>query len=322
MGLPLRAWLLLSLVCAVCGAWTGCRTPPVPSSQPTATALSPKPAATAPTVQPDSMAPDSVKTHALAFGAILDSQNGAPHSRLLAPMAPDEREEFVKRQKELLGSWWDVHSREELLDMLDNLERGKYGQRQAYWETRRKLVEAKMENYLRVIKEAEFESEGGARAFIVATHLGVVHGATLPIAAWDFGRYINLCRWGVVCGWITEQEAWDRIIPAARLLQSSYTSWDNFAADYLLGRNFWSPQDAADNETIRYRITLLKQPPKGLWASIDWNQSLGAGPVLKDKLAAIVLDHYQDPDPNAVSFDHVPNQNPLLIMVRTSVDSK
>jgi hypothetical protein len=237
-------------------------------------------------------------------------------------MTPVEHQEDMKHEKKMLASWWGVHSREELLDMLDKLQSGEYGQRQAYWETRRRLVEAKTEDYLRVINEAASESDGGARAFIVATHLGAVHGATLPITAWDFGRYINLCRWGVACEWITEQEAWDRVIPAARLLQSSYASWDDYAADYLLGRNFWSPQDAHDNETIRYRVTLLKLPPKGLWATIDWNQSLGAGAVLRDKLAATVLDHYEDPDPNGVSFDHVPNQNPVLIMLRTSVDPK
>jgi Protein of unknown function (DUF1266) len=268
------------------------------------------------------MAPDSVKTHALAFGAILDSQNGDPHSRLVPPMGPDERQKDMKRLKELLASWWSIHSREELLDMLDKLQSGEFGQRQAYWETRRRLVDAKMENYIRVIKEDASESDGGTRAFIVATHLGAVHGATLPITAWDFGRYINLCRWGVDCEWMTEQEAWDRIIPAARLLQASYASWDEYAADYLLGRNFWSPQHAADNETIRYRVTLLKLPPKGLWATIDWNESLGTGAMLQDDLAAVVLNNHEDPDPNAVSFDHVPNQNPVLIMLRTSVDSK
>jgi hypothetical protein len=237
-------------------------------------------------------------------------------------MGPAERQEDEKREKELLASWWGIHSREELLVTLAKLRGGEFGQRWAYWDVRRKLLGAKMENYLRIIKEADTESNGGASAFIVATHLGAVRGAALPITAWDFGRYINLCRWGVDCEWMTEQEAWDRIIPAARLLQASYASWDDYAADYLLGRNFWSPQNAADNETIRYRVTLLKLAPKGLWATIDWNEPLGTGAMMQDNLAAVVLNHHVDPDPNAVSFDHVPNQNPVLIMLRTSVDYK
>jgi hypothetical protein len=265
---------------------------------------------------------DAMRTHALAFGAILDSQNGSPHSRLMPTMAQAERQKAEEKEKEMLASWWDIHNREELLETLDKLKSGENGHRRAYWEIRRRLLYGKMENYLGVISEASPENNGGARAFIVATHLSPLRGATLPITAWDFGRYINVCRWGVICGWISEQEAWDRIIPAARLLQASYTSWDDYAADYLLGRNFWSPQAASDNETIRYTVALLKLPPKGLWSTIRWNESLGAGETLRDPLAAKLLDHYEDPDPNGVSLDHVPNQDPLFMTLRTSVDSK
>jgi hypothetical protein len=179
-----------------------------------------------------------------------------------------------------------------------------------------------MENYFRVIAEEAAEKNNPASVFIVATHLAPLHRSTLPITAWDFARYINLCRWGADCGWLTEQEAWDRIIPAARLLQTSYASWDDFAADYLLGRNFWSPETGADNETVRFTVKLLNFPPRGLWSTIRWDESLNTGEALRDTLAARLLDHYEDPDPNGVSLDHLPKQNPVLIMLRTSVDSK
>lgn len=303
-GLPRHTRLLLAGVCLLVGACASRRNPVTP-----------------PPPHPVEVS-DAERIHALAFGAILDSQNGDPHSRLVPPMQSDEREKDEEHVRELIASSWDIHSREELLDTLAKIQNGENGQRRAYWDIRRRLLEAKMENYLRVISEAAAQNNGGARAFVAATHLSAIHGSALPITAWDFGRYINLCRWGVDCGWLTEQEAWDRIIPAARLLQASYASWDDYAADYLLGRNFWNPGTASDNETIRYRVTLLKLPPKGLWSTIDWNDSLGAGEVLRDTLAAKLLDHYEDPDPNGVSLDHVPNQNPVLIMLRTSIDPK
>jgi hypothetical protein len=237
-------------------------------------------------------------------------------------MGAAERQEAEKHERELLASSWDIHSREELLDTLDKIQSGEEGHRGAYWEIRRRLLEGKMENYLRVVSETPNENNGQVRAFIVATHLGPLRGATLPITAWDFGRYINLCRFGVLCSWITEQEAWDRIIPAARLLQASYASWDDYATDYLLGRNFWNPLAASENETLRYIVALLKLPPKGVWSTIQWNESLGAGEALRDTLASRLLEHYEDPDPNGVSLDHIPNRNPVLIMLRTSVDSK
>ncbi len=237
-------------------------------------------------------------------------------------LGPADLEERQKKLKELLASQWSIQSREELLGTLDKLQSGEDGHRNAYWDIRKRLLVGKMENYLTIIKEEASENNDGERAFIVATHLGPLHRGVLPITAWDFGRYISLCRGGVEAGWLSEQEAWDRIIPAARLLQASYGSWTDFASDYLLGRNFWNPQAARDNETIRYTVTLLKAPPKGLWSTIDWNEPLGNGQILRDSLAATLLDHYEDPDPNSVSLDHLPHENPLYMLLRTSVDAK
>ena len=304
----------LLIIAAILGG-AGCQIAKAPSLRQVAPAPAPAPA-------PAAVISDTVKTHALAFGAILDTQNGDPHSRLVPLWAPAELEEKEKNLKGLLPSWWGIQDREGLLDTLDKLQSGEDGQRQGYWDIRQRLLLGKMENYLGIIKEEASETNSGERAFIVATHLGPLHGGTLPITAWDIGRYINLCRWGVQAGWISEQEAWDRIIPAARLLQASYTSWADFASDYLRGRNFWNPQTATDNETIRYSVSLLMAPPKGLWSTIDWSEPLGTGPVLRDSLAAKLLDHYEDPDPNAVSLDHVPHENPLLMALRASVDSK
>jgi hypothetical protein len=265
---------------------------------------------------------DAVRTHALAFGAILDSQNGEAHSRLVRQADPAERLKREADTKELIASSWGIHNRDELLDTLAKLQSGKFGQRGGFWEIRQRLLEGRMENYLRVITALSSENYDGASAFIVATHLGPIHRNALPITAWDFGRYINVCRWGVECEWITEQEAWDRILPAARLLQASYSSWEEFAADYLLGRNFWNPQTAADNDTIRYTVALLRLPPSGLWSTIDWNESLGTGDTLHDALGEKLLDHHEDPDPLAVPLDQVPHTNPLIIMRNTSVDPK
>jgi hypothetical protein len=264
---------------------------------------------------------EEIRIHALAFGAILDSLNGDPHSQLALPLGPAETQDREQKKRQLLASAWGINSREDLLNTLAGLQSGERGSRRAFWETRHKLLEGKMENYIRIISDPSADNNG-ASTLIVATHLSPIRGSALPISAWDFGRYINLCRWGFVCGWLTEQESWDRIIPAARLLQSSYTSWDEFASDYLLGRNFWNPESGSDNETIRYTIALLKLPPKGLWSTIPWSQPLGPGEALGDTLAAKALDHYVDPDPNGVSMDHLPNIDPVIIAHRTSIDSK
>ncbi len=57
---------------------------------------------------------------------------------------------------------------------------------------------------------------------------------------WDYPRAILLCRWSVDAGYLSEAEAWDKIMPAARRLQSKYTSWARLGEAYLVGRAGWS----------------------------------------------------------------------------------
>jgi hypothetical protein len=259
-----------------------------------------------------------MQRHALALNGILDSQNGYFHSSLDFNL--DEAEEMDQTLiiRKVLAEWWGIHSREELMDMLVKLQSGKHGHRERYWEIRKKLLEAKMEHYLETINQ---EGPGTpAQRFIVATHLGPIKGRSLPLTAWDFGRYIYLCRAGYNARWLTEKEAWFRILPAARLLQASYSSWDEFATDYLLGRYFWNPDVAAENESVRYIIALLKNPEGGLWGGIPWDQTLGNGQVMRDTYASSVLKNYKDPDANRASKSYTPEGGEIMMKSRTSDD--
>ena len=110
-----------------------------------------------------------------------------------------------------------------------------------------------------------------------------------------------------------------RIIPAARLLQASYSSWDEYAADYLLGRYFWAPDETAEMEHIRYIIGLLESPT-GLWSAIPWNESLGEGPVMRDVYASRVLRKYNDPDGNRASDSYVPEEGEMRMRWATGCD--
>jgi hypothetical protein len=46
------------------------------------------------------------------------------------------------------------------------------------------------------------------------------------ILAWDFIRYISLCRWGYLAGFFSEREAWDEIMPAAVRLRQTFFPWE------------------------------------------------------------------------------------------------
>jgi hypothetical protein len=190
--------------------------------------------------------------HALAFGAILDSLQKNPLTQLRWKDSPD-----TARQALALGG---VHSRLEFLQVLRRFENGTDGQRNAYWA------------FLRQNGAPRLEGTAG-----------------LPIAAWDFGHYISLCRCGYNAEYLTETEAWDKILAVARLLQRSYSSWEDFSADYMRGLAFTSPKDMVNgSEQFRDILTELSEAPDGLWATIPWTQSLGDGPIAIDRLAETI----------------------------------
>ncbi|MDR2176588.1 MAG: DUF1266 domain-containing protein, partial [Treponema sp.] len=60
------------------------------------------------------------------------------------------------------------------------------------------------------------------------------------ILAWDLGRNIALCRWGYDVGFLSEEEAWEKIMYYAKLIQPLYKSWEEYGYDYYMGRVFWA----------------------------------------------------------------------------------
>jgi hypothetical protein len=94
------------------------------------------------------------------------------------------------------------------------------------------------------------------------------------IAAWDYGRYVALCRWGYVMGYLTEVEAWQKIMPVARLMQTTYPSWREYGEHYVNGREFWSPGQS-DAASIRAIYDDLVVNPQSPWVQLPWDLDLG-----------------------------------------------
>ena len=96
------------------------------------------------------------------------------------------------------------------------------------------------------------------------------------LIGWDYARYVSLCRWGYVAGYLSEDEAWVRIMKAARLLQQTYGSWRELGENYLIGREFWSPAQTARNGQL-YEATFqrLVSDPQSPWVRLPWRTPLG-----------------------------------------------
>jgi hypothetical protein len=95
----------------------------------------------------------------------------------------------------------------------------------------------------------------------------------IDIASWDFARLINNCRWCYDVGYLTEAEAWSFIMPAAERLQRSYTSWNDLAKGYAMGRAMWNGTNS-DFFLINDTIKNLLENEKSPWKRISWNTQL------------------------------------------------
>jgi hypothetical protein len=218
------------------------------------------------------------KSRALAFGAVVSSVNNESLTELNEGPVDDE---LQRRQQLSLYKWWNIKSRNELLTTLKWIEDG--GHRKTLWETREYLKLLPVENLLEeVFKDTKDKNEFN-RKLMAALSIGEPQRKVPSITAWDYGRYINLCRWGYICGYLTEEEAWDMIFPVARYLQQSYTSWSEYAEDYLRGREFWSlTQMIMDGYMHRETAAKLLADRNSAWNSTSWDFFLGQEPVAQD----------------------------------------
>lgn len=92
---------------------------------------------------------------------------------------------------------------------------------------------------------------------------------------WDEGRIISLARWGYEVGYLSEEEAWNIIMPIAAQLRARYTSWKEYGELYSLTRAAWA---AGFGEGDRYYVEtcdLVRQllAPDGAWTTSPWSSS-------------------------------------------------
>jgi hypothetical protein len=84
------------------------------------------------------------------------------------------------------------------------------------------------------------------------------------IAAWDFGRLINVACWSFECGYITNVEAWDYINFAMTGSGKAYKSWNEYGNTYLFGRYVWSGEDLT-TDPMREIVDLLLIDENSPW---------------------------------------------------------
>jgi uncharacterized protein DUF1266 len=200
------------------------------------------------------------KGWALATSALLTERNQESHEVLAGVQATAAE---VARTKSTLRQWWHVRNRNDLLRILVWLEE----------EGHRKRFE-------RVGAESpdQVDSSGDpevAHAIKVA-RANYARLGQKSILGWDYARFVSLCRWGYLAGYLTEDEAWQWIMPKARGLQKTFNSWADLGENYLVGREFWSLEETMTHGW-RYRAAYdrLLTNPESPWVRFPWNLDLG-----------------------------------------------
>jgi tetratricopeptide (TPR) repeat protein len=187
---------------------------------------------------------DKARIWKLAIGDILFKVN----CDVLSSFGSLESATFVADQ--LLGGQWGIYDRESLLEVLQELL--DHGDSEIYQQC--------VEGNARTSFEDSFIREFEPRL----THC--------HLRAWDIGRYATLARWGQHVGFLTEEEYWSILAPAARELQKTYSSWSQFGEHYLIGRYFWSQskQDSPHENAVNF----LTQNQNSPWNLVEWNADL------------------------------------------------
>ena len=213
--------------------------------------------------------PGTPEAWGLAASALLTQLNGGRHDLLGTELATPRT---VRDEKQALADWWGVNDRNDLLAMLDWVNQG--GHRKDWEELAAYVASLSSSELSQFLTKVASDPEMKHQVDMVrklAPKLG-----SKSLLGWDYARYISLCRWGYLCGYLTEEEAWDRIMPVAAMLQKTFASWADLGEDYLIGREFWSyAQTQKDGDLIRQAYGWLMSSSTSPWKLNAWNVDLG-----------------------------------------------
>lgn len=205
----------------------------------------------------------------LAVSAILTEMNGHRHDCLHG----DKPGLSLKSQAlEILSSYWDIHSPEQLEETLQWLS--EKGHREEYEVMHGAITNAgPISDPLELLtEEAVKQMSAGERkefqrqAACVATY----RQKHSSILAWDLCRLVSVARFGAGAGYLTEAEAWRWIRAAAWKLRLAYDSWQEMSDNYLVGREFSGFSDTDGTVENIVKSLLDVNNAASIWNKVPW----------------------------------------------------
>lgn len=198
---------------------------------------------------------EAAQTYALALPGVWHYNNNGSFAHLGGKYASPSHRRWARG---VLDESWGIKDKASLLDRIKWLHEKGHSSEYFEWKKKWHAEPASRESDLRLIHVGVFQAEIGDKGLV----------------AWDQSRCINVAGWGFLAGYITEEEAWDHIIPAAQKIQKAYGSWAEYGRGYMVGTAFWSAPAAEKNGQAS---DALLADPNSPWSRIPWNTPLGAG---------------------------------------------
>jgi hypothetical protein len=226
-----------------------------------------------PPVNPETDLPGPAALKAVACGANLAYLN-LQYLNTLKTFRPADQIEAV------LESDWSIGSPEALAETLEWLDAA--GHRAYFDPLWKKLKSTPVAEWALAIENVALLFPGEEPDQIQSYASNLVYGydflktrgffkemAEPSILSWDLGRSVNLCRWGHDAGFLSREDALQRILASARVLRKAYPSWRALSEGYLLGFAMWTRNDD-ELETLLVDHEKLLTHPKSPWVTITW----------------------------------------------------
>lgn len=186
--------------------------------------------------------------------------------------------------RQLLSQWWDVDSKEELLETIDWLfTEGHRIQYDLIWQAMNAVSMKETKEFLRDhVATNEEEAELALhrlRNMRDALELFQEKKLIAPdfqpeMLIWDYARVINISRGGVDAGYITKEEALEIIDRCIDPVRKMYTSWKQLSVSYQFARYVWSDLEEEDGREMMDNMEVLLTDPESPWVKMKWDEPI------------------------------------------------
>jgi len=225
--------------------------------------------------------PDSTLTTAqqwaIACGADLAMLNGQYLNDLTTGFSKQDC-------RSLLSEWWDIDSKEELMEQIDWLfTEGHRIQYDIIWQAMNAISIKESKDFIRQhVATNKMEEEVALQRLrnmrdtieLFAEHNLTGKDTQPEMLIWDYARIINLTRGGFDAGYIDREAALEIIGRCIEPVRKMYTSWKQLSVSYQFARCVWNGIEEDEFKDMMEGMEVLLTDPSSPWVKMKWDERI------------------------------------------------